>query len=51
MPVDTLFEYLEDGAPLEEFLTQFPYVSREHAVAVIKLAARKIRSDIVQDAA
>jgi uncharacterized protein (DUF433 family) len=38
VPVKTLFDFLEDGAPLSEFLTGFPNVSREHAVAVLELA-------------
>jgi uncharacterized protein (DUF433 family) len=42
VPVETLFEYTEDGAPLDEFLAQFPDVSREHAVAVFKLARQQI---------
>ena len=38
VPVQTLFDFIEDGAPLSEFLTSFPNVSREHAIAVLKLA-------------
>jgi uncharacterized protein (DUF433 family) len=44
VPVQALFDYLEDGR-LEEFLDGFPSVSREHAVAVIKLAAKKLVTD------
>ncbi len=42
VPVKTLFDYLEAGDPLDEFLDHFPTVTREHAVAVIKLAARHL---------
>src|SRR4051794_18891568 len=38
VPMKALFDYLEAGDPLDEFLAQFPDVSREYAVAVIKLA-------------
>lgn len=38
VPVRALFDYLEAGDPLEDFLSQFPDVSRSHAIAVIKLA-------------
>lgn len=38
VPVQTLIEYLEAGDPLEDFLRDFPSVSREHAVAVLELA-------------
>jgi uncharacterized protein (DUF433 family) len=38
VPVQTLIEYLEAGDPLDEFLKDFPSVTREHAVAVLELA-------------
>lgn len=38
VPVRTLIEYLEAGDPLDEFLADFPDVTREHAVAVLELA-------------
>lgn len=34
VPVATLFEHLESDCPLDEFLENFPSVSREAAVAV-----------------
>ena len=34
--VQNLFEYLADGEPLDEFLEDFPAVTREHATAVLK---------------
>jgi uncharacterized protein (DUF433 family) len=38
VPVQALFDYIEGGDPLDEFLDDFPDVSREHAVAVLELA-------------
>ena len=38
VPVQTFVEYLEAGDPLDEFLTDFPAVTREQAVAVLELA-------------
>ncbi len=35
VPVASLFEHLESGCPLDEFLECFPSVSREAAVAVL----------------
>jgi uncharacterized protein (DUF433 family) len=35
VPVKILFQHLEKGIPLEEFLDDFPSVSREQAVAVL----------------
>ena len=38
VPVQTFVEYLEAGDPLDEFLLDFPSVTREQAVAVLELA-------------
>ena len=38
VPVQTLIEYLEAGDPLDDFLNDFPSVTREHAIAVLELA-------------
>jgi uncharacterized protein (DUF433 family) len=38
VPVQTLFDYLEGGETLDEFLHQFPSVSRQQAVAALGLA-------------
>ncbi len=39
VPVDLLFVYLRDGYTVEGFLEQFPTVKREHADAVLRMAA------------
>ena len=36
VPVQSLFEYLEDNLSLEEFLDCFPTVQREDAIAVLE---------------
>ena len=38
VPVQSLFDYLEGGDTLDEFLRQFPSVSREQAISVLDLA-------------
>ena len=38
VPVQVLFDYLEGGETLEDFLSGFPTVSRESAVAVLEEA-------------
>ena len=38
VPVQALFDYLEAGDPLIEFLGDFPNVTKEHAVAVLAMA-------------
>ena len=38
VPVRSLFDYLEGGESLEEFLRQFPSVSRDQAISEIDMA-------------
>jgi len=38
VPLQTLFDYLEGGETLEEFLKGFPTVSRETALAALEEA-------------
>jgi uncharacterized protein (DUF433 family) len=38
VPVAALIDYLEGGEPLDEFLDDFPSVSKEQAVATLQLA-------------
>ena len=38
VPVVSLFDYLEAGDTLDEFLHQFPSVRREQAIAALDLA-------------
>jgi len=42
VPVYNLFDYLEAGDPLEKFLTSFPSVTREQAVAALELAKEAV---------
>ncbi|MCW5960878.1 MAG: DUF433 domain-containing protein [Pyrinomonadaceae bacterium] len=44
VPVRTLFDYLEEGDTLEEFLDDFPAVSREHAVKVLQITKETMLS-------
>ena len=47
VPVDTLFEYLEAGETLGEFLKQFPTVTRPQALAVLEAARTRAREEAV----
>ena len=38
VPVKNLFDYLKGGDGLEDFLTDFPSVSREQVVKILSLA-------------
>ena len=45
VPVDTLFQNLEDGVSLDEFLDAFEGVKREHVVAVLEHARQLLASE------
>ena len=47
VPVKTLVDCLEAGDSLDEFLADFPSVSREHAIAVLELAKPALLSGAV----
>jgi uncharacterized protein (DUF433 family) len=51
VPVQALFGYIEAGDPLDEFLVDFPNVSKEHAVAVLEMARRAAISEATRAAA
>ena len=42
VPVRTLLDYLEAGDPLDEFLEDFPSVTREQAVAALRFAGQML---------
>lgn len=45
VPVETLFDYLEAGETLDEFLRQFPTVTREQAVQILEVAKHGATKD------
>ena len=44
VPVETLFLHLEKGIPLDEFLQDFPTVTKVQAIAVIEMASKLLTS-------
>ena len=44
VPLQALLDYLEAGRPLDEFLDDFPSVTREQAVAALEEAKRVLVS-------
>jgi uncharacterized protein (DUF433 family) len=42
VPVQSLIDYLEAGHPLDQFLDEFPSVTRDHAIAVLEIAKRAL---------
>lgn len=45
VPVKHLFDYLEGSSSLEDFLEDFPTVSRERVVAVLEAARQTLARD------
>ena len=44
VPVQTLIDYLETGDRLDDFLDDFPTVSRDQAVAALEVAREALRA-------
>jgi uncharacterized protein (DUF433 family) len=49
VPVESFFDHLEAGVPLEEFLDDFPTVSREQAVALLEIANKLLTSKNIEE--
>ena len=48
VPVESLFDHLEAGVSLDEFLADFPTVSKEQAIAVLDMANKVMTSKNLQ---
>ena len=44
VPIESLFDHLEDGVSLDEFLDDFPTVKREQAIEVLAIAEEVLTS-------
>ena len=47
VPIQNLFDYIEGGDDLSEFLDDFPSVSKEAALAVLEMAKKTLTSEKV----
>ena len=45
VPVKNLFDYLEGTSSLEDFLEDFPSISRDKAIAVLESARERLAVD------
>ena len=45
VPVKNLFDYLEGASSLEDFLEDFPSISRDKAIAVLESARERLAVD------
>jgi uncharacterized protein (DUF433 family) len=46
VPIENLFDYLEGGDSLENFLEGFPPVTREQAISVLEMAQRSLMKEV-----
>jgi uncharacterized protein (DUF433 family) len=50
VPIQNLFDCIEGGESIEEFLDQFPTVSREQVIRVLNTSKEKLLSDYARAA-
>ena len=46
VPIQNLFDYLEGGDTLEDFLEGFPPVTREQAIQVLEMAEASLLKEV-----
>ena len=44
VPIESLFDHLEAGVSIDEFLDDFPSVSKDQAVAILEIANKILNS-------
>lgn len=47
VPIKNLFDYIEGGEPLSEFLDDFPSVTKEAALTVLEMAKKTLTTEKV----
>jgi uncharacterized protein (DUF433 family) len=45
VPIQALFDYIETGETLDEFLENFPSVKKEHAIRVLEMARKTLTTE------
>ena len=45
VPIQSLFDYIETGETLDEFLENFPTVAKEHAIQVLEMAKKTLTTE------
>jgi uncharacterized protein (DUF433 family) len=49
VPIETLFNHLEEGVTLNEFLSDFDTVSKEQAIAIMEIASELLSSKKIDE--
>ena len=45
VPIKSLFDYIETGSTLDEFLENFPSVKKEFAIEVLEMAMKSLTTE------
>lgn len=45
VPIQSLFDYIETGETIDEFLENFPSVEKEHAIHVLQMAKKTLTTE------
>ncbi len=45
VPIQALFDYIESGETLDEFLENFPSVKKEFAIQVLQMAEKSVTNE------
>ena len=45
VPIQTLFDYIEGGDDLEEFLDDYPSISKETVIQVLEMAKKSLTTE------
>ncbi len=48
VPIQSLFDHLEKGIPIDDFLLDFPTVRKEQAIALIEIAGKLLTSKNIE---
>jgi uncharacterized protein (DUF433 family) len=47
VPIQSMFDYIETGETLQEFLENFPTVKKEYAIEVLEMAKKTLTTEKV----
>lgn len=48
VPIQSLFDHLEKGISIDEFISDFPSVNKEQAIAVLEIAGKILTSKNIE---
>lgn len=48
VPIETLFDHLEEGVSIDEFLEDFPTVSRQQTISILEIANKLMTSKNIE---